>query len=136
MGTSSKRWFTERQHQSIAVAVSGWVSLSLVLAFWSCCQAVANVVSPVVSAQVGAQDHGKLPGPQDPCRTWIDNVDVALNISSDFQVSKFEPKIGHAIYAATQNFPAVARIATGRQLYHASISDSLPLYLRLQRLLI
>ena len=132
----SKRWFMTRHRKSIALAVGGWMSLSLVLALWPCCQAVADVVPPVFSAQAGAQDQGIPPGTQDPCRTWLDTADTALNSSFAVLVSDFEPKIGHAVYAATQNFPAVAHIATGRQLYHASLPASLPLYLRLLHLLI
>lgn len=133
---TSRKWFMSRHRRSIVAATAGWMSLSLVLAFWPCCQAVADVSPPVVSAQAGAQDHGILPNTQDPCRSWLDAADTAINSSSVVPVSDFEPKIGHPVYPATQNFPAMARLAPDRQLFHDSPSGSLPLYLLIQHLLI
>ncbi|MEW6330496.1 MAG: hypothetical protein AB1560_03450 [Pseudomonadota bacterium] len=136
-GRQFKRWYTVRHRKSIAMAVVGWMSLSLVLAFWPCCHAVADEHPPVASMQAGDHDHDGIPhGTEDPCHTWLDTSDLALNTSPDALVSDFEPKIGHAVYAGSQDFPVVALSALDRQLYHASPPSSLPLYLRLQHLLI
>jgi len=133
---TSRKWFMSRHRRSIVAAMAGWMSLSLVLALWPCCQAVADVVPLVVSAQAEVPNHGILPGTQDPCRTWLDTADTALNSSFVVLVSDFEPKIGHAVHPATQNFPAVARSAPDKQLFHNSPSGSLPFYLLIQHLLI
>lgn len=136
-GSQLKKWFTIRHRKSIAVAVAGWMSLSLVLAFWPCCQAVAGEHPPTVSAHAGDHDHGNIPqGTDDPCRTWLDTADAALNTSPDVLLSNPEPKVGHAVYAVAHDFPAVAVSAPGRHVYHSSPPDPLPLYLRLQHLLI
>ena len=130
-------WVVTRHRRSIAMAVSGWMFLSLVLAFWPCCQAVADEHPPAVSMEVGDHDHGGMPsGTDDPCRTWLDTADAALNTSPDALISDSEPGIWHAIYADSHDFPAIAPSAPDRQLYHASPPGSLPLYLRTQHLLI
>jgi hypothetical protein len=119
------------------MAVSSWMFLSLVLAFWPCCQTVADEHPPAVSAEVGNHDHGNtLPGTEDPCRTWLDTADAALNTSPDVLLSNFDLKVGHAIYADSHDFPAVPPSAYGRIVYHPPPPSLLPLYLRVQHLLI
>ena len=136
-GVQFKNWLTRRHRKSIALAVAGWMSLSLVLSFWPCCHAVADEHQPVASMQAGDHDHGGIPhGTEDPCRTWLDTTDLALNTSPDVLVSDFELKIGHAVYAASQKLPVVSLSVPDQKLYHASPPASLPLYLRLQHLLI
>ena len=136
-GIQFKSWLSRRHRKSIAMAVAGWMSLSLVLAFWPCCHAVADEHPPVVSMQAGDHDHGGIShGTEDPCRTWLDTADTALNSSFVVLVSDFEPKIGHAAHPQTKNFPAVTRTAPDKQLFHNSPSGSLPLYLLIQHLLI
>lgn len=126
-----------RHRKSIALAVAGWMSLSLVLTFWPCCHAVAGEYPTVVGAETSDHDHGGIPhGTEDPCQTWLDTTNAALNTSPAVLISEFKLKIGHAVYAGSQNFPVVALSVPGRQLYHASPPASLPLYLRLQHLLI
>jgi hypothetical protein len=132
-----KNWSIVRHRKSIAMAVAGWMSLSLVLAFWPCCQAVANEHPPAVSVEAGDHDHGNLPaGTDDPCRTWLDTTDVALNTSLDVLLSDFELKIANAAYAVAHDFPAAVVSTPGRHLYHPSPPDPLPRYLRVQHLLI
>ncbi|MCR4346222.1 MAG: hypothetical protein NUV55_03295 [Sulfuricaulis sp.] len=136
-GIQFKSWLTRRHRKSIALALAGWMSLSLVLAFWSCCHTLADEHPPVVSMQSGDHNHGGIPhGTEDPCRTWLDTSDVALNTSPDVLVSDFKLKFGHAVFVDSQIFSAVVLSVPDRQLYHASPPDSLPLYLRLQHLLI
>ena len=136
-GTQFKRRFTARHRKSIAMAVSGWMFLSLVLAFWPCCQAVADEPPPAVGMEAGDHDHGSIPvGTEDPCRTWLDTADSALNSSLDVLFAGFKLKIGHAVYADSRDFPAVPPSVRGRIAYHPSPPSSLPLYLRVQHLLI
>src|SRR3989344_3755719 len=136
-GTQFKRRFTARHRKSIAMAVSGWMFLSLVFAFWPCCQAVADEHPPAVSAEVGDHDHGNIPqGTDDPCRTWLDTADAALNSSPDVLLSNFDLKVGHTVYAAAHDFPAAVVSTPGQHKYHPSPPESLPLYLRVQHLLI
>jgi hypothetical protein len=113
------------------------MSLSLVLAFWPCCQAVADEHPPAVSVEVGDHDHGSTPpGTEDPCRTWLDTADAALNTSPDVLLSNLELKVGYAAYVVAHDFPAAVVSAPGRHVYHPSPPDPLPLYLRVQHLLI
>ena len=136
-GSQFKRWFTVRQRKSIAMAVAGWMSLSLVLAFWPCCQALADEHPPAGSTEAGDHAHGNIPdGTEDPCRTWLDTTDATLNTSPNVLVSDFELKIGHAVYTDSHDFPAVPPSVRGRVVYHPSPPGSLPLYLRGQHLLI
>lgn len=136
-GTQFKRWFTVRHRKAIARAVAGWMFLSLVLAFWPCCQTLADEHPPAVSAEAGNHDHGSIPvGTEDPCRTWLDTADSALNSLPDVLFVNFKLKIGHAVYAVAHDFPAVAVSTPGRHVYHPSPPGPLPLYLRVQHLLI
>jgi hypothetical protein len=113
------------------------MSLSLVLAFWPCCQSIAEDRPFVSHVEAGDHDHGNIPqGTDDPCHTWLDTADAALNSSPDVLLSNPELKVGHAVYAVAHDFPAVAVSAPGRHVYHSSPPDPLPLYLRLQHLLI
>lgn len=131
-----KRLFAVRHRKSIAAAVAGWMSLSLVLVFWPCCQAVAQDHPPVVQAGAGDHDHGNVPaGPDDPCHTWLDNADTTLNTSPVVLFSDFELKIAQAAHVAP-SFPVVSVSTPDRHLYHPSPPASLPLYLRVQHLLI
>lgn len=134
--TQFKRRFTFRHRKSVAMAVSGWMFLSLALAFWPCCQALADEHPPAISAGASDQDHGNIPvGTEDPCRTWLDIADAALNTSPDVLLSNFELKVGHAVYAVAHD-PAAVVFVPGRHVYHPSPPDPLPLYLRVQHLLI
>jgi hypothetical protein len=136
-GIQFKNWLLVRHRKSIAMAVAGWMSLSLVLAFWPCCQAMALDQPPVAHVEAGDHDHGNMPaGTDDPCRTWLDTTDVALNTSLDVLLSDFELKIAFAAYAVAHDFPAAVVSTPGRHLYHPSPPASLPLYLRVQHLLI
>jgi hypothetical protein len=136
-GIQFKNWLIVRHRKSIAMAVAGWMSLSLVLAFWPCCQAVADEHPPAVSAEVGDHDHGNTPpGTEDPCRAWLDTADAVLNTSPDVLLSNPELKIGHAVYAVAHDFPAAAVSTPGRHKHHSPPPDPLPLYLRVQHLLI
>ena len=136
-GSQFKRWFTVRHRKAIAMTVSGWMFLSLVLAFWPCCQAVADEHPPVVSMDAGEHDHGNIPrGTEDPCRTWLDTADAALNTSPDVLLSDFELRIGNAVYPESHDFPAMAPAVPDRHVYHPSPPSPLPLYLRVQHLLI
>lgn len=133
----SGKWFIFRHRKSIAAAVAGWMSLSLVLAFWPCCQVLAQDQPPVAHVEAGDHDHGNAPaGTDDPCRTWLDTVDAALNTSPDVLLSNPELKVGHAAYAVAYDFPAVTVSMPGRHWYHPSPPASLPLYLRVRHLLI
>ncbi|MEW6330426.1 MAG: hypothetical protein AB1560_03095 [Pseudomonadota bacterium] len=132
-----QQWFTVRHRKSIAVAVAGWMSLSLVLAFWPCCQVLAQDHPPAAHISAGDHDHGSMPaGPDDPCRTWLDNADAALNTSFEVLLPDLELKIAHAAHVGTRDFPALSVFVPGRHLYHPSPPASLPLYLRVQHLLI
>lgn len=136
-GIQFKNWLIVRHRKSIAMAVSSWMFLSLVLAFWPCCQAVADEYPPAVSAGTDDHNHGNsLPGREDPCRTWLDITDAALNGSPDVLLSNFDLKVGNAVYAVAHHFPALSAFDPGRHLYHPSPPDPLPLYLRVQHLLI
>lgn len=136
-GTQFKRWFTVRHRKSMAMGVAGWMSLSLVLAFWPCCQVMAQDQPPVTHVEAGDHDHGNMPQEtDDPCRTWLDTADTALNTSPDALLSNPELKVGHAVYAVAHDFPVAVASTPGRHLYHPSPPDPLPLYLRLQHLLI
>lgn len=131
----SKRWFIFRHRKSIAVAVAGWMSLSLVLAFWPCCELLAQDQSPAAHVETGDNDNAP-GGTDDPCRTWLDTADAALNTSPDSLLSDFELRIAQAAYANGYDFPAVSAFVPDGHLYHPSPPASLPLYLRVQHLLI
>jgi hypothetical protein len=125
-------WLTVRHRKSVA-AVAGWMSLSLVLVFWPCCQAQAQDQPPVAHIEAGDHEHGNLPaGPDDPCRTWLDTADAAL--STLLQDTGLE--IATVAHAGARDFPVVPVFAPGRHRYHPSPPASLPLYLRVQHLLI
>jgi hypothetical protein len=128
---------TVRYRQHIALAAAGWMLLSLVLTFWPCCHLVADEHAPVVSMESDDHDHGGIShGTEDPCRTWLDVTDVAFNPSPGALVSDFELKIGHLVYAEAYEYPVPELPEIGRYKYHPSPPASLPLYLRLQHLLI
>lgn len=137
-GSQFKRRFTIRHRKSIAMAVAGWMSLSLVLAFWPCCQTVADDHPPVVGAETDAHHHdGEASrGTSDPCRTWLDITDAALNSSPDVLLSSFELKVGYAVYIVAHHFPAAVASTPSQHKYHPSPPASLPLYLLIQHLLI
>jgi hypothetical protein len=136
-GIQFKNWFIVRHRKSIAMAVAGWMSLSLVLAFWPCCEVIAGDRSPVNHIEAGGHDHGNTPaGTDDPCRTWLDNADAALNTSPEVLLPDSELKIAIAASVAAHEFPAPANATPGRHRYHSSPPASLPLYLRVQHLLI
>ena len=136
-GFGFHRWFTARRRKPIAVGVAGWMFLSLVFAFWPCCQAMADEPPHTVSTGSDDHDHGNAPpASEDPCRTWLDTVDAALNTSPAILLSDFEPRIANVAYAVVRDFPSVAIATPGRHTYHPSPPNPLPLYLRVQHLLI
>ena len=134
------KWFTARHRKSVSVAVAGWMSLSLVLVFWPCCEILAQAMPAAPAAshvEAGDHDHGNMPaGSGDPCGTWLDTVDVLLNTSPDVPLSSFELKITQAVLAVAHDFPAITSPARGSIEYRAPPPVSLPLYLRVQHLLI
>lgn len=126
-----------RHRKSIAMAVAGWMSLTLVLVFWPCCEILAQAMPAPSHVEAGDHDHGNMPaGSGDPCGTWLDTADALLNTSSDVLLSSFELKIAQAVHAVAHDFPAVTLPARGSIEYRAPPPVSLPLYLRVQHLLI
>lgn len=137
MTSRFQKWFTVRQRKSIAVAVAGWMSLSLVLAFWPCCQVLAQDQPPVAHVEAGDHGHGNAPASQDdPCRAWLDNADATLNTLPAVLLADLDLKIAQTAHADAREFPVVQVFMPGRHLYHPSPPASLPLYLRVQHLLI
>lgn len=131
------RGLTVRHRRSVAAAVAGWMSLSLVLAFWPCCQLLAQDQPPVTHVEAGDHGHGNAPASQDdPCRAWLVNADTTLNSSPAALLADFELKIAQTAHADARELPAVSVFTPGRHLYHPSPPASLPLYLRVQHLLI
>jgi hypothetical protein len=118
------------------MAVGGWMSLSLVLAFWPCCQVLAQDQPPVAHVEAGDHSHGNMPSDtDDPCRTWLDNADAALNTSPDVLLSDFELKIAYALHVDAHDFSRIPLRVRGGKVYNPS-PPALPLYLRVQHLLI
>lgn len=134
-GNRFNRGFIARRRRSLARVLAGWMTLSLVFAFWPCCQTLAQDQLPFAHAEAG--DHGNPPYDTDgPCRTWLDNADATLNHSLDVLIAGFDLKLGHAVYAHSRDFPAVSPPARARLAYHPPPPNSLPLYLRVRHLLI
>lgn len=136
-GSRFNKWFIVRRRKSLAKALAGWMTLSLVFAFWPCCETLAQDQLPVAHVGTDAHDHGGAPsGTEDPCRTWLDNADATLNHSPDVLTAGFDLKPGHAVSAHSRDFPVVPPPARGRVAYHPPPPGSLPLYLRVRHLLI
>ncbi|HEX9626333.1 MAG TPA: hypothetical protein VGA00_05290 [Acidiferrobacterales bacterium] len=89
------RWRLRRRRRGLALALTGWLSLSLILTGWPCCELFADtpIPSPPGAADSehpdphhhGDHDHdhpapspGYAPGtPTDPCLSWLSGVDLA-----------------------------------------------------------
>ena len=136
-GNRFHRGFIARRRKSLARALAGWMTLSLVFAFWPCCEILAQDQLPVAHVGTDAHGYGGAPsGTEDPCRTWLDNADATLNHSPDVLTAGFDLKPGHAVSSGSRDFPAVPSPAHGRVAYHPPPPGSLPLYLRVRHLLI
>ncbi len=119
------------------------VALSMLFALTPCCEASAAASAEAAPANAvhvhgaeadgHAHDHGA-PATPDPCPVWLDNVFHALGVAVVPAVSGPEPQWSPAVPLIIPD--ETARLLLPVHSVHSPPSPTLPLYLRVQRLLI
>lgn len=122
-----------------------WLSLSLFLTLTPCCEVFADVIaSPATDAgfdhdHAGPNSADHSPGSSgfhDPCTQWLDHADYTLNslhlaISSGSGSHQDVPVAPLLLLVPHADAPVVARLS-----YHPPPDPTLPLYLRIEHLLL
>lgn len=134
-----------KRFPAVGRGLSFVVALSMLFALTPCCEASAatagaapaNVVHVHGAEADGhAHDHGA-PATPDPCPVWLDNVFHALGSAVVPAVSGPEPQAAFWSPAVPLIIPdEPARFLLPVHSVHSPPSPTLPLYLRVQRLLI
>ena len=137
---------TERRRMSITSRLlAAWLSLSLVLTLTPCCKVLADAVAPLTTNTVLDHEHdgpdGALHSPgssdfHDPCTKWLDHADYTLNSLHVAVTSGFDPRQDIPVAPLLLLMPHAGTMVTALFLYHPPPDPALPLYLRLEHLLL
>lgn len=136
----------EKRKRSLASRLLfAWLSLSLVLTLTPCCEVLADAVtSPAIEAQVDHEHDGpdsahhspESGGFHDPCAQWLDHADYTLSSSHIAITSEPGSYQDNPIAPVLFRTPGDASMMTARFSYHPPPDSALPLYLRLEHLLL
>ena len=134
---------TERRRMSITSRLlAAWLSLSLVLTLTPCCKVFADVVAPLMPNAVLDHEHdGALHSSgsndfHDPCTKWLDHADYTLNSLHVAVTSGSGSHQDIPIAPLLLRMPHAATVVTARLSYHPPPDPALPLYLRIEHLLL
>ena len=137
---------TERRRMSTTSRLlAAWLSLSLVLTLTPCCEVFADAVaSPATNAALDHEHDGpdgalQSPGSNDfhdPCTKWLDHADYTLNSLHVVVTSGFDPHQDIPVAPLLLRMPHAGTMVTARLSYHPPPDPALPLYLRLEHLLL
>jgi hypothetical protein len=144
------RWRLRRRRRGLALALTGWLSLSLILTGWPCCELFADTPAPAPSGAAddprtdshrhGDHDHdhpppGYVPGTStDPCLAWLSGSDLAPGALPDVLPST---PTGDFVWALAMDVPVVSVAWSRSPVPHASGPPGarhVPLYLSTARL--
>ncbi len=146
MPPSLMRIGAARRRMSIASRLlAAWLSLSLVLTLTPCCEILADAIAP--PATNAALDHGHdgpddalhSSGPNDfhdPCTKWLDHADYTLNSLHVAVTSGSGSHQDIPIAPLLLRMPHAGNMVTALFLYHPPPDPALPLYLRIEHLLL
>ena len=122
-----------------------WLSLSLVLTLTPCCEVFAGAVTSSAAdvgldhdheGPDGAHHSSESGGFHDPCTQWLDHADYTLN-SLHIAVSSGSGSHQDILIAPLLfRMPHVGPMVTARFSYHPPPDPALPLYLRIEHLLL
>lgn len=136
----------ERRRMSITSRLmAAWLSLSLVLTLTPCCKVFADAVAPFTPDV--ALDHGHdgsdsalhSPGSNDfhdPCTKWLDHADYTLNSLPVAVTSGSDSHQDIPIAPLLLLMSHADATVTVRLSFHPPPDPALPLYLRLEHLLL
>lgn len=122
-----------------------WLSLSLVLTLTPCCEVFADAVAPLATNAAFDHEHdgpdGAFHSPgsndfHDPCTKWLDHADYTLN---SLHVAVTLGSGSHqdiSIAPLLLRMPHAGTMVTARLSYHPPPDPALPLYLRIEHLLL
>ena len=137
---------TARRRMSITSRLLvAWMSLSLVLTLTPCCKVLADVVAPFTANTVLDHEHdvpdGALHSPglsdfHDPCTKWLDHPDYTLNSLHVAVTSGSDPHQDIPIAPLLLRMPHAGTMVTARLSNHPPPDPALPLYLRIEHLLL
>jgi len=125
--------------------LAAWLSLSLVLTLTPCCQVFADAVAPLMTNTVLDHEHdgpdGALHSPgssdfHDPCTKWLDHADYTLSSLLVAVTSGSDPHQDIPIALLLSLMPHAGNMVTARLSYHPPPDPALPLYLRIEHLLL
>ena len=146
MPLSVMRIGTKRRRMSITSRLlAAWLSLSLVLTLTPCCEVFADAVaSPATNAALDHEHDGSdgalhSPGSNDfydPCTKWLDHADYTLNSLHVAVTSESGSHQDIPIAPLLLRMPHAGTIAMALFLYHPPPDPALPLYLRIEHLLL
>ncbi len=146
MSPSLMRIGAARRRTSITSRLlAAWLALSLILTLTPCCEVFADAVAS--RATNAALDHehdgpdGALHSPgsndfHDPCTKWLDHADYTLNSLHVAVTSGSDPHQDIPIAPLLLLMPHAGTMATALFSYHPPPDPALPLYLRLEHLLL
>jgi len=146
MSPSLMRIGAARRRMSITSRLLvAWLSLSLFLTLTPCCEVIADAVALPTTHTVLDHEHdgpdGVLhsPGPNhfhDPCPKWLDHADYTVSsqqlaVASESTSHQYAP-----IAPLLLPMPHVGAVVAARLSYHPPPVPALPLYLRIEHLLL
>lgn len=129
------RWFL-RKAGWLGPGMAATLTATMLLALTPCCEVGAAPAHPETGAveHGDGHDHGP-PAAPDPCLVWLDNHLNALATDSVLPAPERVPQ--PALIAATWKAPAVVPVPLpAPSSCHSPPSPAVPLYLRIERLLI
>ncbi len=146
MSLSLMRIGAKKRRRSIASRLLvTWLALSLFLTLTPCCEVFADAVaSPTTDAVF---DHGhdgpddalhssESSGFHDPCTQWLDHADYTLNSLHVAVTSGSGSHQDFPIAPLLFRMPHAGTTVTARLSYHPPPGPALPLYLRIEHLLL
>jgi len=125
--------------------LAAWLSLSLVLTLTPCCKVFADAVAPFIPNVVLDHEHGEDDGAlhssgsndfHDPCTKWLDHADYTLNSLHVAVTSGSVPHQDIPIAPLLLRVPHAGTMVTALFSYHPPPDPALPLYLRIEHLLL
>lgn len=146
MSLSLMRIGAKKRRMSIASRLLiAWLSLSLFLTLTPCCEIVADAVASPATDVGADHEHGgpdsahhspESGGFHDPCTQWLDHADYTLNSLHVAVTSGAGSHQDIPIAPLLFLMPHAGTMVTARLSYHPPPGPALPLYLRIEHLLL
>jgi hypothetical protein len=146
MSLSLLRIGAKKRRMSITCRLlAAWLSLSLFLTLTPCCKVFADAVAlPTTNAVLDHEHDGpdgalRTPGPNDfhvPCTKWLDHADYAVGSLHAAVTSGPDSHQNIPIASLLLLIPHIGTMVTAQLSYYSPPDPTLPLYLRIEHLLL